>query len=143
MRAAQVATSLAAGDLPLAEEATAEVVETASVFDSAGLRAEGWRCQGTVSLVRGRPGEALPALRSAFNAWQELDVPYEAARTRLLLAEAYRALGDDDAADREVAAAHARFARLGVTAAAMKLSRELPEPRLDEAHRGHPDLQVR
>jgi tetratricopeptide (TPR) repeat protein len=137
LRAAQVATALAAGDLPLAEDATAEVVETASVFDSAGLRAEGWRCQGTVSLVHGRSGEALPALRSAFNAWQELDAPYEAARTRLLLAEAYRVLGDDDAAVREETAAHACFARLGVTAAAMKLSRELPKPRLDEANRGH------
>lgn len=129
LRAAQVATALAAGDLALADDATAEVVATASAFDSAGLRAEGSRCQGAVSLARGRPSEALPALRSAFNAWQELDVPYEAARTRLLLAEAYRTLGDDEAAGREEAAAHARLARLGVTEASMTPPRATRERR--------------
>jgi len=50
----------------------------------------------------------------AFNHWQALDVPYEAARTRMLLAEGYRALGDADAAEREAAAARACFDRLGV-----------------------------
>ena len=56
-------------------------------------------------------------LRMAFNTWQELDAPYDAARTRLLLADAYLALGDTDAAARERSAAEACFARLGVVAA--------------------------
>ncbi len=48
---------------------------------------------------------ALGALRLAFATWQELDVPYEVACTRALLAKAYRMLADDDAASRECAAA--------------------------------------
>ena len=117
LHAARVAIALAAGDLAFAESSAAEVVETATAFDSAGLRAEGDRCIGAVELARGRPAEAMPALRRAFTAWQELDVPYEAARTRLLLAQAYRALGDDDAAGREDAAGHATLTRLGVVPA--------------------------
>ena len=114
LHAARVAIALAGGDLGLAEASAAEVVETATAFDSAGLRAEGDRCVGSVALARGRPAEAMPALRRAFTAWQELDVPYEAARTRLLLAQAYRAMGDDDAAGREEAAGYASLTRLGV-----------------------------
>jgi DNA-binding NarL/FixJ family response regulator len=59
---------------------------------------------------------ALASLRLAFTLWQELDAPYETARTRVLLAEAYRALDDTDAADRECAAARATFERLGAAA---------------------------
>ena len=42
-------------------------------------------------------------------------MPYEAARARTLLAEAYRALDDGDAANREREAARATFERLGVS----------------------------
>ena len=56
------------------------------------------RCRGAVSLAKGQAVVALGSLRLAFEAWQQLEVPYEAARTRVLLAQAYRLLGDDDAA---------------------------------------------
>lgn len=56
-------------------------------------------------------------LRMAFLHWQALDVPFETARTRMLLAEGYRALGDADGADREAAAARGTFDRLGVRSA--------------------------
>ncbi len=115
--AAQTSIALAAGDLQLAEASATEVAETAEVFDSVGLRAEGNRCRGAVLLAQGRAPEAMGALRTAFNTWQELDAPYDAARTRLLLADAYQALGDPEAASRERAAAEACFARLGVVAA--------------------------
>jgi len=112
--AAQSEIALASGDLDPAEQAAAEVAATATAFDSVGLTAEGHRCVGAVLLARGREMEALGALRMAFNAWAQLDVPFEAARTRLLLAETYAACGDDDAAQRERAAALACFERLGV-----------------------------
>jgi DNA-binding NarL/FixJ family response regulator len=54
--------------------------------------------------------QALGSLRLAVAAWQEIDVPYEVARTRALLAQAYRMLGDDDAAAREAATARKVFA---------------------------------
>jgi DNA-binding CsgD family transcriptional regulator len=110
--AAQVDIALAAGDVGLADSAAAEVAEIAAEFESDGLRAVSNRCRGAVSLAQGKPVLALGSLRLAFATWQELDVPYEVARTRALLAHAYRLLGDDDAAARECAAARRVFARL-------------------------------
>jgi DNA-binding NarL/FixJ family response regulator len=117
-KAAQVDIALATGDLDLAAASAAEVLEVAEMFDSDGLRAEGHRCQGAVLLAQGRAVESLGPLRMAFNEWKQLEVPYETARTRLHLADACRALGDNDAADREVAAAQLCFDSLGVVAPA-------------------------
>jgi DNA-binding CsgD family transcriptional regulator len=116
LQAARTEIALAAGDIALAEASAQEVADTAVAFESAGLGAEGNRCRGAVLLAQGRAVEAMGLLRLAFNAWQELDAPYDAARTRLLIADAYRALGDADAAAREKSAAAACFARLGVVA---------------------------
>jgi ATP/maltotriose-dependent transcriptional regulator MalT len=112
--AAQCEIALAAGDLDLAEVASDRLDEIARDFDSPGIRAEARRCRGHVLCRSGRTVEALPQLRLAFNEWTRLDVPFEAARTRLLLARCYAACGDSDAAAREEAAARACFERLGV-----------------------------
>ena len=114
LHAAQVEIALAGGDVALAESAADEVAATAEAYHSDGLRAVGHRCVGAVRLAQGRAAEAIGLLRMAFLHWQALDVPYEAARMRMLLADGYRALGDVDAADREAAAARACFDRLGV-----------------------------
>jgi DNA-binding CsgD family transcriptional regulator len=114
LHAARVEIGLAAGDLDAAASAADEVAACAEAFHSTGLRAEGNRCLGAVRLAQGRTVEAMGVLRLAFKDWQVLDVPYEAARTRALLADAYRALGDEEAAAREQAAADACFERLGV-----------------------------
>lgn len=113
--AAQAEIALAAGDVDLAEASAKDVAATAEEFESTGLRAVADRCQGAVALARGQSVVALAALRRACSIWQELDVPYEAARARTLLAEAYRALDDGDAANREREAARATFERLGVS----------------------------
>ena len=112
--AAQVEIALATGDLELAEAAAHEVAETAEIFGSVGIRGDGHRCRGAVQLAQGRAVEALGELRMALNAWKELDVPYEAARTRQLLAQAYAVLGDGDSAAREESAAQACFHKLCV-----------------------------
>jgi DNA-binding NarL/FixJ family response regulator len=111
--AAQVEIALLAGDLGLAGGAAAEIAEIAVEFESVALRAVAHRCRGAVCLADGHAVAALGSLRLAVEAWQQLAVPYEAARTRVLLAQAYRALGDDDAAARECAAARRVFERLG------------------------------
>ncbi len=112
--AAEVDIALAAGDLVTAEAAANQLTDTAETFESVGLRAEGHRCRGAVLLALGRPVESVGVLRMAFNAWRELDVPFEAARTRQLLARALNDLGDTDGAAREEAAAQACFDKLGM-----------------------------
>jgi len=57
--------------------------------------------------------EAVRTLRRGVGHWQDVDVPYEAARTRALLAQALRAHGDTEAALLELRAARAAFERLG------------------------------
>jgi DNA-binding NarL/FixJ family response regulator len=56
---------------------------------------------------------ALSTLRDAWIACRELDAPYEAARVRALLGLACRAVGDEDGAALEWAAARRTFEQLG------------------------------
>jgi ATP/maltotriose-dependent transcriptional regulator MalT len=116
LHAAQVDIALAAGDIDTAVASANEVTETAATFESVGLRAVGLRVQGAVALARGEGVAALASLRGACTAWNELDAPYEAARTRVLLAGAYALLDDLDAAERERAAGRGCFERLGALA---------------------------
>jgi DNA-binding NarL/FixJ family response regulator len=113
--AAQVEIALAAGDAETAGRACDELTTTASTYGSSGLEAAALQARGALLLAGGRVEAALPTLRAACRRWRELDAPYDAARVRLLLAEAYRALGDADAATRELDAAEAAFERLGAT----------------------------
>jgi DNA-binding NarL/FixJ family response regulator len=125
LHAAQVDIALAAGDLDTASASATEVVDTAERFESVGLRAVGLRVRGAVSLARGEGVSALASLRAACRAWNELDAPYEAARTRVLLADAYALLDDTDAAEREREAARTCFERLGADSALRILAGEV------------------
>ena len=100
-----------------------EVMDTAERFESVGLRAVGLRAQGAVALAREEGVAALASLRAACTAWNALDAPYESARSRVMLADAFALLDDDDAAERERAAARTCFERLGAAAALRELDR--------------------
>jgi DNA-binding CsgD family transcriptional regulator len=69
--------------------------------------------RGAADLADGDARAAVIALRRAWQLWRELEVPYEAARSRLLLGLACRALGDEDTAALELDAARGTFERLG------------------------------
>jgi ATP/maltotriose-dependent transcriptional regulator MalT len=125
---AQVDIALAAGDLELAGAVADEIADTAETFHSPGLNAIGARARGAVALARGEAVTALGLLRLAFAQWQELDAPYEIARTRVLLGKAYAGLDDEDAASRECAAARATFERLGAVADLRALSTDEDAP---------------
>jgi DNA-binding CsgD family transcriptional regulator len=111
--AAQAEIALAAGDVVLARSAADEVTATAELFQSPGLLAAGARVAGAVALAEGQSVTALSTLRLACTRWGELEAPYEQARARVLLAGAYEAMGDADAAQRERASARTCFQRLG------------------------------
>jgi ATP/maltotriose-dependent transcriptional regulator MalT len=111
--AAAVETHLAAGEVEAARTAGQELVELAEAVDTPLLRAVADYAAGVVLLADGDAPAALPALRRACAGWRELDMPYDAARARVQIAVACRALGDADAADLELEAARVTFERLG------------------------------
>jgi ATP/maltotriose-dependent transcriptional regulator MalT len=110
---AHVEIMLAADDLGEARRAGVELEALAEAFDTDVLRATAAQARGAIALAEGDPRAALDPLRSAFGVWQRLDAPYEAARARVLLAQACGELGDHDAAELEIDAARAAFERLG------------------------------
>jgi ATP/maltotriose-dependent transcriptional regulator MalT len=110
---ASVEITLAAGDVEEARSACRELESLAGRYESAMLRAMVAYARGAVSLAEEDPGAALVSLRAAADTWQTLDAPYEVARTRVLVAEACRTLGDEDSATLDLEAARAAFAELG------------------------------
>lgn len=103
---------LACGDVDAARAAADELRGLADAFDTDLLRAIVAQADGAIACADGRPGAAIDPLRRAFRLWEQLDAPYEAARVRVLIGHACRALDDDDAAALEFAAARAAFERL-------------------------------
>jgi DNA-binding CsgD family transcriptional regulator len=104
---------LAAGDLAAARAAVDELAGLAGELGGAWLRAVAAYTDGSVRLREGDAQAALAAARRAWAAWQELGTPYEAARTRLLMAQAFQLLGDTPSAGLELDAARWMFRQLG------------------------------
>lgn len=104
---------LAVGDLPAARVATDELTTLSDACDSPLLHAASMHVTGAVRLAEGDSEGALAALRRAWKLWQELEVPYEAARVRALIGLACRHVGDEDSARMEFDAAHWAFRQLG------------------------------
>jgi DNA-binding NarL/FixJ family response regulator len=104
---------LATGDTVAARSAADELRGLATVLGSTYLRAEGGRATGAVLLGENNASAALVELRAAFHEFLALGMRYDTARTRLLLAAACRAVGDDDAAAMESDAARALLQALG------------------------------
>lgn len=108
-----VEIQLAAGQAEAAADATDELSRRAENMDSQVLFAEARQARGAVLLATGRAGEAPGPLREAWTAWQRLEMPYEAARVRLLIGRGCDAIGDTAAARPHYEAARAVFARIG------------------------------
>lgn len=121
--AAYAEVALAAGQLPAAEEAAGELAQVAVRLDTPLLRAVAAHAQGAVRLGAGDATAACEPLRSAVRLWQELEAPYELARSRALLAKACAALGDPDTAELELEAAADTFRRLGAEPDLRRLDR--------------------
>lgn len=77
------------------------------------LRALSGRATGALRLAEGDARGALGDLRESETIWRELEAPYEAARTRVLVGRVCGALGDSAEAEMSLAAASAVFERLG------------------------------
>jgi DNA-binding NarL/FixJ family response regulator len=123
---------LAAGEVTAAREAAFELATIAAGIGAPLLQAAAAQAQGAVLMAEGDPLAALPSLRAALAPWRELELPYEGARARALLAVALQGVGDREAAAAEREAAAEAFRALG---AAFDLARVL-EPGKSTARRG-------
>ena len=104
---------LAAGDVGAGRDAAEELSAIAAAVDSPFLRSLAASVTGAVLLAEGEPRGALASLRRAWTGWRHLEVPYEAARVRVLIALACRGLDDDDGGEMELDAARSVFEELG------------------------------
>jgi DNA-binding CsgD family transcriptional regulator len=111
--AAAVDVHLAAGDVEQARVADEELARFADLVDAPLLHAIADRASGIVLLAQGDAGGALIALRRASAGWRTLGMPYDAARARVDIARACRAVGDHEGAELELQAARATFEQLG------------------------------
>jgi class 3 adenylate cyclase len=108
-----VEIAVAAGAVDDAAAAAKELAETAERYGSPALHALAHVAAGAVALARDDASGAIRPLRHALRLWIETNARYEAGRTRVLLARAYTATGDTDAAMRELAQAGSVFDQLG------------------------------
>jgi DNA-binding NarL/FixJ family response regulator len=110
---AYVAIMLDVGACGAARPAADELSAIAASTDTPWLRALADHATGAVLVAEGDGCAALTALRRAWRVWHELDAPYEAARTRVVMGLAGRLLGDEDGAELEFDAARWVFEQLG------------------------------
>jgi DNA-binding CsgD family transcriptional regulator len=104
---------LAVGDTEAARRGCGELQEIAERWGGGMVGAMAAQAGGALELAAGDPRAALTELRRAERGWRELDVPYEAARVGVLRGLACRALGDEEAAALELAAAREAFVDVG------------------------------
>ena len=110
---AKVEVELALGNLESLRDVAGELEETARAFRSPALAAGASYASGAAELTRGDALEAMRLLAQAQRLWLEAEAPYEAARTRELLAQAQLAAGKDESSRLELRATRAAFERLG------------------------------
>jgi tetratricopeptide (TPR) repeat protein len=118
---ASVEISLACNAVAAARAVAEELGEIANLYNSSAMRAAAALATGMVELAEGRAEAAAVSLRRAVRQWTEIDLPYEAASSRVLLAQASEALGHQEEANLELDAASVAFERLGARADLAKL----------------------
>jgi ATP/maltotriose-dependent transcriptional regulator MalT len=114
--AAQVEVEIAARDLDAARPASDELEAIAHEFGTPALDAVAATARGALWLAEGDVAGAIERLRHAAAIWQELRLPYETARARMLYGVAVRGAGGEEGARLELRAALAAFERLGAAA---------------------------
>jgi class 3 adenylate cyclase len=125
--AAQVEIAVAAGDLDVARSAADELQDVVARYPSKALRASAVIARGSVQLADGDAQSAAMSFTEGVRLWHELGAPFETARARTGLAEAYRGIGNEERAALELAAARSGFERLGAKLDARRAARALGE----------------
>ena len=108
-----VTAAVAAADLDTARTAADEAAAIASEFESPVLNACALLARAELELAEGDAKAAAQNARQSWRIWNQADLPYEAARARVVLAVALRSDGDADGAELELGAARKVFEKLG------------------------------
>lgn len=108
-----VESMLAVGLVEGAEELVAALESNGRRTDRAWTLAIGARCRGMLYAARGDVDSALAAVQRAMNHHQHLAMPFEAARTRMLLGEIQRRHRSKGDSGENLRAAIAAFESLG------------------------------
>lgn len=119
------AVQLELGKLDECRETLAELQTVADVCASTALRSEAAHGRAALAVREALPGEAVREAQQAIAGWSELQMPYEAARSRFLLGEAQDLAGNPTAARMEMETARSTFVRLGSTADAAQVTARL------------------
>jgi DNA-binding NarL/FixJ family response regulator len=127
MLQAHVEIAIAERDLEAAAQSGSELSQIAARYGTTGLTLWAQHAAGAVAVVQGQAQQALTHLRPAHRGYSDLNAPYEAARVRVLMAQAYEQLGDEAAAASELEAAEATCAELGA-GAQLRLLARVPRP---------------
>ena len=122
---AAVEVFVAAGSLDAATEAADELCSIAETFGCTAITAAGSYAAGLVALAGHDPAGSLTYFRRAWKGWIELGARYEAARARVRIALALRALGDEVSARSELSVAGRTFTELGTEPARREVERLL------------------
>ncbi|MET0830430.1 MAG: DNA-binding response regulator, partial [Microbacterium sp.] len=115
MLPALVTIELATGGITAARAAADELLTDSADSRMPMLKASARQADAAVLLEEGNAHDALGEARRASALWRDLDVPFELAQCRALIARAHRVLEDDASAEVEFQAARAIFAELGAT----------------------------
>ena len=125
--AADVEVALAADDPSAARASCDELDAVATVTGSEALLAMAGSVRGRLHLTEGDASAALAALTPAATTWRHLDLRFDLADTRRLIGLARRALGDQEGADRDLAAARDAFEQLGAPLEAARTAEEVAD----------------
>lgn len=131
---AYVEIMLASAELQTAEDRADELSDIASELGAPFLQAIAARAQGSVLLANAKPGEALKKLRRSWSIFKNIESPYEAARTQVLIGRACQKLGDDNTAEMEFDASRRIFQQLGASPDLSKVDALTQKTLSDKTH---------
>jgi class 3 adenylate cyclase len=108
-----VEIALACSEIDQAAGAAERLAALAAIYETVLLQARAATSEARVALAKRDSGAAIDACRAAIRLWRDAGVPYEAAQTQALLAQAALLAGDREVARVELDAAIAVFEGLG------------------------------
>lgn len=114
---------LATGDLGTARAVADELAEIATEINAPFLTATSAQATGAVLFAEANTKAALGPLREAWTIWQQLQMPYESARSRVLIGRVCRRLGDRETARMHFDDARSVFRQLGAAPDLAELER--------------------